>query len=106
METTQRTFPTAQLSAVDKKQLGQYQRPKYDPQTGLVWIEDGTAGVSHSAHPNVEANRFNRRKYQAQGWVESHGFLFSPEVFRSTELDHLAARYCRCNGCHMAKAAR
>ncbi len=91
------TYPTLKLTDKDAKLLNQYQHAKRDPQTGLVWIEDGTAGVAHSAHPNVEANRVTRRMYP--GRVEVRGFLYSPDVFTSSDLDKLAAKYCACPAC-------
>lgn len=85
------------LSRADRKLLNPSQTAKYDPQTGLVWIEDGSAGVAHSAHPNVQANKQTRRMYR--GRIECRGFLYSSDVFASTELDKLAAKYCRCDSC-------
>jgi len=85
------------LKREDAKMLNPHQRAKFDPLTGLVWIEDGTAGVAHSAHPNVEANRQTRRIHP--GRIEVRGFLYSRDIFTSTDLDRLAARYCRCCGC-------
>ncbi|WP_301124034.1 hypothetical protein [Mycolicibacterium fortuitum] len=26
-----------------------------DPDTGLAWVENGAAGIAHSAHPNIDA---------------------------------------------------
>lgn len=75
--------------------LSKYQRIEHHS-TGLVRIIDGSAGVAHSAHPNVEDNRYNRRKHP--DYTPAWGFLYSPEVFASTELDKLAARLCKC-GC-------
>jgi hypothetical protein len=72
---------------------------KYDAPTGLVWIEDGTIGGAHSAHPNVEANRITRKLPQYRGWIEVRGFLYSPDRFVSTDLDKLAAKYCCCPSC-------
>lgn len=96
-------YAELKLKHQDAKLLNEYQRPKYDPHTGLAWIEDGTAGVAHSAHPNVEANRYTRAKYP--GWLECRGFLHSPEVFVSTELDRIAAAYCHCGPCDEARKA-
>lgn len=90
------------LKAQDKKKLNAYQHAKFDPATGLAWIEDGTAGVSHSAHPNVEANKYTRKDRRFSGWAQSgpsRAFLYSPERFISTELDALAAAYCQCHAC-------
>jgi hypothetical protein len=91
------SYQSLQLKGTDAAKLSQYQRAKQDPSTGLVWIEDGTAGVAHSAHPNVEANRETRRLHPT--WLECRGFLYSPDVFTSTELDKLAAAYCQCGPC-------
>lgn len=99
-----RQYPTLRLAPKDAAILGNYQRAKFDPHTGLAWIEDGTAGVAHSAHPNVEANKYSRRKYF--DWIECRGFLYSPDIFRSTELDKLAARYCQCPSCQRSREAR
>lgn len=45
----------------------------------------------------MEANKYSRKLYP--GWIEARGFLFSPDVFTSTELDKLAARLCQCHAC-------
>lgn len=92
--------------ATDAQLLNQHQHAKYDPATGLVWIEDGTAGVAHSAHPNVEANRITRKLREYAGWIEVRGFLYSPEVFASTDLDKLAAKYCQCSPCIASRRKR
>lgn len=90
---------TLQLKRQDRKRLGEYRHAKYDPLSGLVWIEDGTAGIAHSAHPNVEANKYSRKDKRFVGWIEVRGFLYSPERFVSTDLDRLAAEYCKCPTC-------
>jgi hypothetical protein len=92
-----RTYPDLKLKRSDAQLLNEHQRAKYDPRTGLVWIEDGTAGVAHGAHPNVEANAQTRRMHP--DWLECRGFLYSPEVYCSTELDQIAATYCHCGPC-------
>lgn len=100
-----KTYPTLNMSATDALKLNQYQRAKHDPATGLVWIEDGTAGVAHSAHLNVEANRVTRKMREYKGWIECRGFLYSPNTLPSTALDRIAARYCQCSPCQIARKA-
>lgn len=80
--------------------LNQHQKIQRHP-SGLVRIADGTAGVAHSAHPNVEDNSYNRRKYP--DYTPAWGFLYSPEVFASTDLDRMAAKLCACPACGKAK---
>jgi len=77
--------------------LSKYQKLERDPATGIVRIIDGSIGGAHSAHPNVAANRNTRRSHPT--WRESWGFLFSPEVFTSTEEDKYAATLCGCSAC-------
>ena len=40
------------------KQLIRHVQPHIDlytdPDSGLAWVENGTAGVAHSAHPNID----------------------------------------------------
>lgn len=90
-------YQNLKLKRDDAAKLNAYQHAKIDPSTGLVWIEDGTAGVAHSAHPNVEANKITRRQHP--GRIEVRGFLYSRDRFASTDLDKIAAKYCRCPGC-------
>lgn len=92
------------LKREDRKLLNQYQRIKQDPFSGMVWIEDGTIGGSHSAHPNVEANKITRRLHP--DYTECNGFLYSREIFTSTDLDRLAAKYCQCASCIDSRRAK
>lgn len=77
--------------------LSKYQRVERDAATGIVRIMDGSIGGAHSAHPNVEANKYNRRTHPT--WREAWGFLYSPEVFTSTDEDKYAAKLCCCSAC-------
>jgi hypothetical protein len=93
------------LSARELKALGvtlnEYQKLYRDPQTGLAWVENGSAGIAHSCHPNVEANKITRRMKEYQTWVESRGFLYNTaEFIASDDLDRLAAAKCNCGGRH------
>lgn len=83
-----------------------------DPKTGIAWVEDGTAGVGYSAHPNIKAfsgwgssgNPSQRVRAWAQGGrvVKSHGFLYNIDSVMGIEnaLDQVAAANCMCGGYH------
>ena len=90
------------------QEIAPYQRLYRDPQTGIAWVEDGTTGTGHSAHPNIDASG-SIRGMKANGYwqkddvcVRSHGFIFnvSRRVI-SGDLDQLAADACQCAGCRV-----
>lgn len=93
------------------KQLIQQVRPHValyrDEDTGLAWVEDGTSGVSHSPHPNIDASGSVAGMRDLGYWgrsdraVNSHGFIFNIDCsVVSDELDELARAACRCGGAH------
>lgn len=80
-----------------------------DTQTGLAWIEDGTAGLGHSCHPNISASgslagmvsRGYWSEAEARKAVRSHGFIYN--ILRTIvtgELDEIARKHCQCGGVH------
>ena len=78
-----------------------------DSTTGIVWIEDGSTGLGHSAHPNIDASGSERSMKIFGYWgkndrcVESHGFIYNTDLcVLSTPLDKLAAQNCECGGIH------
>jgi hypothetical protein len=78
--------------------LNPYQRLYCDPQTGLAWIENGSAGLAHTLHPNCEANRYTRRKYPER--LEVRGFLYDVQSSVSDEFAPILQKYCACGGRH------
>lgn len=66
--------------------------------SGLVRVIDGSTGVAHSAHPNVQDSKQNRRKHP--GWIPAWGFLFSPDLVTGTDPKTETAKFlCACPAC-------
>lgn len=78
-----------------------------DDRTGIAWVEDGTTGMGHSCHPNIDATGSIRGMKKLGYWnakdrcVRSHGFIYNIDhLVSSDELDRIAAEHCRCGGRH------
>jgi hypothetical protein len=75
-------------------------------ETGIAWVEDGTSGTGHSAHPNISATGSITGIRNLGYWkkdercVRSHGFIYNIDRLSvSDELDEIAAQECRCQAC-------
>lgn len=80
-----------------------------DTANGIAWVEDGTTGVGHSAHPNIDASGSVRGMQELGYWdkgartVRSHGFIYNIDKLVANddeELDRIAAQHCQCGGEH------
>ena len=78
-----------------------------DPKTGIAWVEDGTSGMGHTAHPNISATGSVRGMKNLGHWpksartVRSHGWIYNIDSCVVTnELDRIARDACRCGGDH------
>jgi hypothetical protein len=78
-----------------------------DDRTGIAWVEDGTAGVGHSAHPNIAASGSVEGMRDLGYWgkrdrtVRCRGFIYNiSSCVVSDEYDRIAAQECRCGGEH------
>ena len=78
-----------------------------DPRTGIAWVEDGTAGIGHSCHPNISSSGSVRGMKDRGYWgkndrtVRSHGFIYNIDhVVTSSDMDEVARQHCRCDGVH------
>lgn len=87
--------------------LGEYQELFRDTKTGIAWIEDGSTGNGHSAHPNIDATGSVKGMKQRGWWdrdaitVRSHGFIYNVSaVSCGDDLDGIAKEYCQCQGCN------
>jgi hypothetical protein len=90
-------------------QPGPHQKLYRDPATGIAWVEDGTAGIGHSCHPNIDASGSVAGMKANGQWdadartVRSHGFIYNTSVLLVSpgdELDELARQHCHCGGRH------
>ncbi len=96
------------MSTVQKvRDVGQHQTLYLDADTGIAWVENGSLGLSHSCHPNIDRSGSVAGMKALGYWsrddrtVESHGFIFNiDECIVSDELDELARDHCRCGGKH------
>lgn len=78
-----------------------------DDLTGIAWVENGSTGMGHSAHPNIDSSGSIRGMKSLGYWakdartVRSHGFIYNIDMrIVHDELDALAAQHCRCGGSH------
>lgn len=78
-----------------------------DPKTGIAWVENGEAGISHSCHPNISRTGSVRGMKSRGYWgkndrtVRSHGFIYNIDICHtSDDLDKVACAECRCGGNH------
>ena len=94
-----------------KKTFVKYIKPyvelHFDRKTGIAWIEDHSAGIGHSAHPNISVTGSIRGMKALGYWqkddrvVRSHGFYYNIDhCVISTEYDRIASQYCKCGGNH------
>lgn len=89
------------------KSVGAYKELHRDDRTGIAWIEDGSTGNGHTAHPNIDATGSVRGMKKLGYWakdartVRSHGYIYNIDRLVVTdELDEIARQYCRCGGVH------
>lgn len=82
-----------------------------DTNSGIAWVEDGTSGNGHSAHPNIHATGSVAGMRKLGYWgekdraVKSHGFIHNVDRLVVTdELDKIAAEACCCVACSERRA--
>jgi len=88
------------------RQVREYVDLHRDPRTGIAWVENGSTGCGHSAHPNIDASGSVRGMVSLGHWkkserkIRSHGFIYNIDrLVVSDDLDQLAADECRCQAC-------
>lgn len=74
---------------------------------GIAFVADGTVGLGHSAHPNIDASGsvagMKGRGYwlREDKTVRCHGFIYNvSRVITSDAEDEAALAECRCGGSH------
>jgi hypothetical protein len=95
------------MAKVLLREIALHQKLYRDPKTGIAWVEDGTRGLAHSAHPNIDATGSVRGMRALGHWgrhdrvVRSHGFCYNIEsCIVDDELDAAARDACVCGGYH------
>src|SRR5688572_5302691 len=89
------------------KKVGEYANLYRDPESGIAWVEDGSTGMGHSAHPNIDASGSVSGMKRLGYWhwgdrtKRSHGFIYNIDsCLISDDYDRMAAEYCQCGGIH------
>lgn len=77
-----------------------------DDRTGIAWVVDGSTGIGHSCHANIDASGSVRGMKQLGYWGKkdrvrrSNGCKYNIDTFVvSDEFDKIAAEYCNCEAC-------
>jgi len=88
------------------KDLGPYLHLYRDDRTGIAWVEDGTTGMWHTCHPNIDTTGSVRGMKKLGYWREDArtvrccGFIYNVDsVVVTDELDRVAAGACQCQSC-------
>ena len=88
------------------KEVKEYADLYVDDKTGIAWIENGSTGMSHSVHPNIDSSGSVRGMKNLGYWdkndkiVRSHGYQYNiSRLVISDELDKIVADYCNCESC-------
>lgn len=100
-----------------KRLLKTFKNPHHrlfiDDATGIAWVEDTSAGISHSAHPNISATGSVRGMRDRGYWgrkdrvVRSHGWYYNIDhLVCSDPLDEVAARACQCEAHRECRTGR
>lgn len=87
--------------------IGQNKKLYRDAKTGIAWVEDGSTGFWHTAHPNIHYTGSIRGMKNLGYWdkkercVRSRGYIYNIDVcIVEDELDMIARDNCHCGGYH------
>lgn len=84
-----------------------------DSDTGIAFVHDGSTGLSHSCHPNIDSTGSVRGMKKLGYWgkndviVRANGYSYNVSRFcvdSSDELDNIAAESCMCSSCVKRRA--
>lgn len=96
------------MSAIREREVGPYATLYRDSKSGLAWIEDGSTGLGHSCHPNIDISGSVSGMKALGYWgksdriVRTHGFQYNIDRFcisEGNEYDELVAKECGCVAC-------
>lgn len=87
--------------------VGQYKNLYRDAKTGIAWIEDGSTGSCHTAHPSIHYTGSIRGMKDRRYWdkkarcVRCRGCIYNIDIcIMEDEFDMIARDNCRCGGYH------
>ena len=96
------------------RKVGKYATLYRDNRTGIAWIEDGSAGIGHPWHPNIDASGSVHGMKQMGYWnrtdkiLLSHGFKYNISKFvidEANDYDVIVSNECRCQECLKRRVA-
>lgn len=77
------------------------------PRTGIAWVENGSTGTGHSAHPSICSTGSVKGMKNRGYWnkedqaVKTSGYIYNiSRSFVSDEYDEIARQHCQCGGNH------
>ncbi len=86
--------------------VGDYKDVYRNTITGIAFVQDGSTGMRHSCHANIDASGSIRGMKKLGYWgkddrtVKCNGTIYNVSSYVvSDELDKIAAQYCECIGC-------
>lgn len=81
-----------------------------DDNTGIAWIENGSTGLTHSVHPNIDKTGSVTGMKRLGYWKKedkillSNGYHYNISKFVvGDDLDNVIADYCQCEGCKIRR---
>ncbi len=88
------------------KEIKPYIELHRDEKTGIAWVDNGSTGNEHSAHPSIDVTGSVRGMKKMGYWQEDditvrcHGAIYNvSKMIISDEYDQIAKDHCRCIGC-------
>ena len=88
------------------KEIKPYVELFINDNTGIAWVENGSTGNSHSAHPNIGTTGSVKGMKNRGYWgkeditVRCNGTIYNISKFAvNDELDKIASEYCKCEKC-------
>ena len=81
-----------------------------DDKTGIAVVRDGSTGINHSCHPNIDRTGSVRGMKKLGYWakddetVRCNGAIYNiSRNIATDELDKIAREYCDCAACRAEK---
>ena len=97
------------------REIKQYVKLYRDTETGIAWIEDGTAGIAISVHANIHASGNVGAMKKRGSWRQNDrtrrcgGFVYNIDSLiydKFNELERIVADECMCEACQERRARK
>ncbi len=95
------------------KDLGDYKSVWRDDRYGIAVVRDGSTGMEHSVHPNIDRTGSVRGMKNLGYWakdaktVRCNGAIYNiSRNIATDELDKIAREYCDCEECRAAREGK